>query len=234
MSQTQEDQRRNDDIYDNDTFRDHNYNETFSDVKSTLKFATINICGLENKLKFPDFDTFINQYDFVCITETKLDDFDSINIPGYTFFGINRKNARRKSGGVGLLVKNTLSQYIQTFDNLSSENCFWFTISKDICFKDIVFGVVYLPPEGSPYSSIDLFDNIENDIIQLNVNDDKCICLTGDLNARCGTLSDFVNFEDAISEINFDSETNSLLNRNNLLDLGFPLGRYSNDKLCYY
>ena len=56
--------------------------------------------------------------------------------------------------------------------------------------------------------------------------------MTGDLNARCGTLTDFVNFEDSISEVNFDFETNSLLNRNNLLELGFPLERYSNDRLC--
>ena len=44
---------------------------------------------------------------------------------------------------------------------LSSENCLWFTISKELCFKDIVFGVIYLPPEGSPHSSIDLFDKLK-------------------------------------------------------------------------
>ena len=57
------------------------------------------------KLLFPDFIEFIKKYDIVCISETKLDDIDVINVQldGYTFFAKNRIS-RRKSGGVGIFV----------------------------------------------------------------------------------------------------------------------------------
>ena len=55
---------------------------------------------------------------------------------------------------------------------------------------------LYIPPESSHYSNIDLFDSLEDDIIHLGnpVNNDKIpICLCGDFNAWCGEMPDFVD-----------------------------------------
>ena len=47
----------------------------------------------------------------------------------------------------------------------SSENVLWF-ISKDVLYAPILFGAMYIPPENSIYSSIDLFYVIEDDILK--------------------------------------------------------------------
>ena len=45
----------------------------------------------------------------------------------------------------------------------SGENFYWFTLLN--CFTvNILFCVIYIPPEGSIYSNIDIFDTIESDL----------------------------------------------------------------------
>ena len=63
---------------------------------------------LISKLNLPDFKLFISSYDVICLSETKLDQFDTVNIDGYKFIFANREIARRKSGGVCVLIKNDL------------------------------------------------------------------------------------------------------------------------------
>ena len=79
-----------------------------------LKFLTINVCGIKSKLKFPDFCYYIQEYDFIGINETKLDEFDTLEIEGYNIFCLNRNNKKAvRSGGVALLVKSNLCKYVQ-------------------------------------------------------------------------------------------------------------------------
>ena len=70
-----------------------------------LKIASLNVCGLQSKLMFPEFTEFIEEYDLICLSETKLDDVDQCDVPGYTFFNKNRDRCKRKSGGIGVFVK---------------------------------------------------------------------------------------------------------------------------------
>ena len=55
--------------------------------------------------------SFLN-LDILGVIETHLKNEDSLKIDGYTWFGNNRKqlhiNARCGSGGVGILIKNSL------------------------------------------------------------------------------------------------------------------------------
>ena len=122
-----------------------------------------------------------------------MDDLDLVTCKDYKYFGFNRKVCKRKSGGVGLLVKDKLSKYIKIL-NSDNENCLWFTIDEQILKKKVIFAVIYIPPEGSSYSSMQLFDNIENDILKF-ASDDTQVCLLGDLNAKSGSLSDFIEFD---------------------------------------
>ena len=184
---------------------------------------------MDTKLRIPDFDLFVNKYDIVGLVETKFDDFDSVDIDGYSFFGFHRKKCKRKSGGVGLLVKNKLAEYIKVL-NVDNENCLWFTFNGN-CWQNTIFCVVYIPPEGSVYSNIDIYSSIENDILNLNVNDSH-ICMIGDFNARCGTLSDFIHVDENIAIDNFDFETNFILNKQHLENLGVPIIRSSCDNSC--
>ena len=110
--------------------------------------------------------------------------------------------------------------------DISHENCLWFK------FKDskIIFGIVYIPPEGSFYGSLETFDVNESNIIEINSQfDNSSFVMLGDFNARTSNLSDFVNVDPFISDIALDNLANQNLSVNNLSDLGFPFERFSED-----
>ncbi|WAR17083.1 hypothetical protein MAR_031677, partial [Mya arenaria] len=149
-----------------------------------MELTLLNVCGLSFKLKYSNFDDFIRKYDIICLNETQLDEFDNINVQGYKFFRINRKQFVKKSGGVGVLVCNRLWSKICFFEN-SNENC--------------VFGAIDITPEGSRYSSIEIFDQIESDIVDFR-SEGILVCMIGDFNARSGLLSYFISVDQHLSD----------------------------------
>ena len=36
-------------------------------INSTLSVASLNVCGLKRRVQYPDFISFVNQYDVVCL-----------------------------------------------------------------------------------------------------------------------------------------------------------------------
>ena len=82
-------------------------NDTFT--LSELKLLSLNVCGLRNKLRYPEFVELINSYDLIGVQETKLDDADCLEIPGYTIICHNRQTiSRYRSGGTALIAKNSI------------------------------------------------------------------------------------------------------------------------------
>ena len=49
----------------------------------------------------------------------------------------------------------------------SGENDYWFTCLNCFAF-DILFCAIYIPPEDSAYSDLDIFDTLESDLLELN------------------------------------------------------------------
>lgn len=86
--------------------------QTSSNEKKELKFGSLNVCGLISKLKIPEFHDCIKRYDYICISETKIDDLDIPlvleNLPlGYTAIFKNRKHVTNvKSGGICIIYKD--------------------------------------------------------------------------------------------------------------------------------
>ena len=68
-------------------------------------------------MKHPDFLSLIFNHDIIAISESKPDDTDSVDVPGYVPFYKNRGKFRRKSGGVLLLIKEELAQYVTVFES---------------------------------------------------------------------------------------------------------------------
>ena len=158
------------------------------------------MCGLKSKLKLPDFEEFIQQYKLIFLTETKLDELDDITIPNYKIFTNNRKIKKRASGGVATLVHNSITDHVTVLDT-DINSTMWIRLDKRLCQIPIVFGLVYNPPDNSPYADISIFDQIENTIIDIKFQNSKTgICLLGDLNARTGTLSDRIETTDTMYE----------------------------------
>lgn len=66
----------------------------------------------------------------ICLCETKLDDFDNISIPGFTYIFQNRKQTYiRKSGGIGIFVRNSLSCLFEKIDT-RSDYVLWLKLGK--------------------------------------------------------------------------------------------------------
>ena len=128
----------------------------------------------------------VNNYDVLCFVETKTDDCDQIEIPGFqTVYMQNRSSmSNRRSGGIALYVKNSISSYVKVLIT-ECDFILWFEM-KGIALgidNDIAFGIVYIPPENSRYSSPDAFSQIENELLTISAKY-EIICLTGDFNSR--------------------------------------------------
>jgi len=206
---------------------DHLYNTS----NAPLKITSLNVCGLVKKLHYPDFIEFVNAYDIICLSETKLDECDILNVHviGYKFFAKNRKS-RRKSGGVGIFVKNTLMQSkLFTLSECNLSNMMVFHLHEKLCGFSIVGCAIYVEPENSPYSQKDVFECIENVLINFSGNNE--IMLLGDFNARSACINEFIISDEYNFDINDDNIriTERMDNEQLLIDFGIPYERFSRD-----
>ena len=137
-----------------------------------------------------DFEEFIQKYKLIFQTETTLDELDDIDVTIYKIFTNYRRITKRSSGGVAILVHNSLSDYLTVLDT-DIKSTIWISLDKNICQIPIVFGLIYNPPENSPYADISIFNKIKNNIVDIiSQNSNAGICLLGDFSARTGVLSD--------------------------------------------
>ena len=129
----------------------------------------INVSGLLSKLNFPDFIDLISEYALICICESKLDDADihNVDLDSYQFIPHNRKKALRKSGGIGIFVKNECidNSYI-SFPKNDVENIVLFKLNQALCGYEIIGGVVYTESEGSRYADNDSLSVIEEKLLE--------------------------------------------------------------------
>ena len=109
-----------------------------------LKICSINVGGLMSKLLLPDFQDFVSEFDIICVCETKLDTIDKPHLDGFKLFNENRSCCKRKSGGVGIFVKEHLLKYVKNIPSITSENSYW--LSLDVGNEIIVICSVYVPP----------------------------------------------------------------------------------------
>ncbi|KAL4231874.1 hypothetical protein ACF0H5_009450 [Mactra antiquata] len=108
-----------------------------------LKIGNLNVCGLKRRSKYPDFTRLVEQFDILCLSETKVDRYDIVDIPNYIFLSKPRtEQYKRKSGGIGFLIKFT----------------------KYCNDHDFVIGCMYVPPEQSTFYNDDELYRFENDI----------------------------------------------------------------------
>ena len=89
---------------------------------------------------------------------------------------------------------------------------------------------MYIPPEGSPYSNVEIVSDIETELSNIKTSDCE-VCIFGDTNARTSTKFDFVTTDSfATGDVNVDS-VSDLPNTANFLEFHrLPLKRESQDK----
>ena len=62
-----------------------NIQTTTGQYNEQINIGTLNMCGILTKSKYPEFSEMINNFDLFCVTETKVDKYDIIEIPNYNF-----------------------------------------------------------------------------------------------------------------------------------------------------
>ena len=159
---------------------------------------SLNVDGLEKKLKDKSFIDLVNKHDIICLLETFI-----IEITNYLSFfkdcdyffkpAIKLSEKGRPSGGVIVLVKKNVSDLLHiehiahNFNNIICLKMNFSNISTQI--NDTFFISAYLPPQGSAFYQ---FSSIEHGFCQLedflsylysNYANFEII-LSGDLNAR--------------------------------------------------
>ena len=151
------------------------------------------------KLGDNSFINFVNGFDFVCFTETFMDvnfDYKQVFHDFVKYFAPAKKLSKqgRNSGGVLLLVKNSLSPFVKEIKLDNTNNMIAILIDKKVfnADKDVVLVACYIPPEGSPvYNNLEIKDGIlilEENILQSFSKDNVHMIVCGDLNARTGEV----------------------------------------------
>jgi hypothetical protein len=80
-------------------------NKDVNDSFCKLEVLALNVCGLVSKLRNPDLREFISLYGIICLTETKLDNYDEVELDGYKSLPpVNRQNCKARSGGICVFV----------------------------------------------------------------------------------------------------------------------------------
>ena len=83
-----------------------------------------------------------------------------IVISGYKCYMFNRTVCKTQSDGIALLVKEHLLEFVKPLES-SNECAFWLEIDEKLPDKNLLLGIVYIPPESSPYSNVSIFHHIE-------------------------------------------------------------------------
>lgn len=159
---------------------------------SSVSLLSLNVCGIKNRLLYPEFRTLINSFDVLCLTETKLDDCDTIECEEFIFKFKNRhKITNYRSGGIALGYKRYLEKFIRPIES-ECNFVYWFQVDKAVfnLDKNVIFGVVYIPPVNTRYASDDALNEFESEFQRFYQNTEN-IVLVGDFNSRTGNLQDY-------------------------------------------
>ena len=137
-----------------------------------------------------------------------------ISILGFISFSQSRRQKfARRSGGISVYVKQNTSKH---FTNIPSESDYvlWFSINKSLTNKeeDLIFGIVYIPPENSRFLINDELMTLEMEITE-TCSKYKYVILTGDFNARTSNLPDYMSPDTFLADFfDFDSQTERFFN----------------------
>lgn len=150
-----------------------------------LTLASLNVCGIKRRLCYPDFLDLINDFDIMCLVDTKLDDTDVISVPGYSMISQHRQQTFiRKSGGIAVLFKNKFKHTIYQI-KMNCDYILWVKLDKLIfnTDEDVLLGILYIPPTQSRFLNDDEYLTLETEITSM-CSQSKYVCLTGECTDR--------------------------------------------------
>lgn len=206
---------------------------TSEKTDTTVNILGLNVCGLHKKSEYGILEKYIHAFDIICLSETKTDDIDADIFPGYQVYcKVNKRKTHPLGGihGISVLYKDQYAKSINFINDLSSDCVQWAKVDKNAFGFDFILGSTYIPHETSKYFNSNIFEDLEDDIVNLKSRFDGIpICLIGDFNSRTGLLNDFISLDVDSHDISTISDT-ILDSKNDLTSLGFCTDRHSLDK----
>ena len=146
----------------------------------------------------------LNENNIVVFTETMKHDDYQVDIRNKIcyHFARARQNieSKRESGGTLIAFDETMKSYVKIVKQ--TDIVVWLCIKRDILKvrKDLYIGFIYIPPQGSPYSDIEHFQEIINDIEVYICKGD--VVISGDFNARTSNVDDYVTVDSGFYFLN--------------------------------
>ena len=209
-------------------YREHAY--SLSPTSQQLKVASLNVCGLRSKVKYGILEKYVQDFDIICLMETKTEIVERQWFVGYDALVMPKKCDWHVHGGIHgicILVKNTIAGTVKVIDETCSSSILWIYV-KSVPY-DMVLGAVYMPCENSKYYSNDSFQNPLSDLALIEGKFKVPIILIGDFNARSGTMSDIIAEDNAVDSDHSVSLSNIFDSLEYLRLLDIDISRHNQD-----
>lgn len=165
-----------------------------------LSIVALNVNGLISKLNTGIIDVYLKSYDVICLSETLSDSVDLSNsyLHDFECYNLSRSSEQKFGGfhGMCILMKKHIYAYSERLYDTTSPSVIWVKFQRELLGYEFILGAVYLPCEGSIYHSIEVFDCLVQDIINIKSKFNAPFCLVGDFNARTGLLADYLDNDD--------------------------------------
>ena len=155
-------------------------------------FSLIHLNILSLLRHIDEFQTQVNGYDIIAVTETWLTSQSNdrlLTFPNYTFIRqdrkhLNKNNATKKGGGILIYFKTTLEPFITVLDHDANNKHIeelWLQCKRP-GHKYFTLGVIYRPPAGEVATCIKEIDKVLSITIGKGNPFGKELYLTGDFN----------------------------------------------------
>ena len=205
---------------------------------NSLNILGLNVCGIASKLRNGAFELYAEDFDIICLTETKsnLPDLSNTCLSNFKCIPLLPKSRGQRYGGfhgICVLIREKYINSCKKLDNLSSPSTLWLSFSGNLISLPFILGITYIPGENSIYYDHDIFNTLSEDILLIKEQYDVPICIVGDLNSRTGTLDDFITIDDHVARsIDLDSiDPDMFSSKFNLDSKGFETNRFSKDSI---
>ena len=171
---------------------------------NSLNILGLNVCGIASKLRNGAFELYAEDFDIICLTETKsnLPDLSNTCLSNFKCIPLLPKSRGQRYGGfhgICVLIREKYINSCKKLDNLSSPSTLWLSFSGNLISLPFILGITYIPGENSIYYDHDIFNTLSEDILLIKEQYDVPICIVGDLNSRTGTLDDFITIDDHVA-----------------------------------
>ena len=178
------------------------------------------------KIEDSDFLKHISPYDVIFLSECWFSKTtcSSLELSGFKVYckaRSRKKKAKRDSGGLCVLIKNSINCYFEVLD-WENEDGLIFKVDKKntLLESDLYFVFTYIRPNASTRNDLsnenDPFDVLWQKVAELRNNNE--LIVIGDLNSRTSTLLDFISIDFS----NFDPFDNDVYD-NYCIDSDFLL-----------